>query len=333
MKILPLTLASIFAAVAAAGFAQTSGSPEPLRQGPAAQAHFAAAGKIAGADYDTAAKRLCMLRVGAPEGAAHPHRLAPVKLFDNLWYIGTDYVGTFAIKTSAGIILIDTMNNPEDANTIVLPGLKQAGLDPAQLKYILLSHGHFDHFGGAATIKAAFPGVRIGSSDADWDLMAKTPSGGVMKLEDVSFVMPAAPKKVYVITDGQKLTLGDETLTLLLTPGHSPGTVSFIIPVTDHGVKHTVAIWGGNAVPGPLAAQKQMRASLEHFKAATAAAHVDAEAAIHPPYDNGPARLAKAAARGPKDPNPYVIGENNFARFTGWMGECIDGHIASWPAG
>jgi metallo-beta-lactamase class B len=292
-------LAGLFAVIAATGLAQTAATPEPLRQGPAAQAHFAAASKIAGVDYDTAAKRLCMLRVGAPEGAAHPHRLAPVKLFDNLWYIGTDYVGTFAIKTSAGIILIDSMNNPEDAKTIVLPGLKQAGLDPAQLKYVLLSHGHFDHFGGAATIKAAVPSVRIGSSEADWNLMAKTPAGGVMKLEDVTFVIPAPPQKDYVITDGQTLTLGDETLTLLLTPGHSPGTVSFIVPVTDHGVKHTVAIWGGNAVPGPLAAQKQMRASLDHFKAAAVAAHVDAEVAIHPPYDNGPARRARAAARGP----------------------------------
>ena len=330
MKISTLTLAGVGVLAASLAWAQNA-PPEPLRSGLAAQAHFRAAEKIAGEEYATAARRLCTPITGAPAGFADPHRIPPTKVFDNLWYIGTDYVGTWAVKTSAGIILIDSMNNPEDARNIIIPGVRQAGLDPAQLKYVLLSHGHFDHYGGAATLRTTTPDLRVGSSEADWALMAASPRGGTMTVGDVSIPMPAPPEKDYVVADGQKLTLGDTTLTLLLTPGHSPGTVSFIVPVTDNGVKHTVAIWGGNAAPGTVAAQKQMLASLGHFRASAKAAHVDAEAALHPPYDNGPARLAKVAARKPGEPNPYVIGEAGFERFTEWMSECIQGRIASWP--
>src|SRR4029078_3992247 len=53
------------------------------------------------------------------------------------------------------------------------------------------------------------------------------------------------PTRDMVVSDGQKLTLGDTTLTFTLTPGHTPGTVSTLIPVKDNGTAHLVAEWGG----------------------------------------------------------------------------------------
>src|SRR5262249_57673245 len=56
------------------------------------------------------------------------------------------------------------------------------------------------------------------------------------------------PKREMLATDGQKLTLGDTTLTLYITPGHTPGTISFLIPVKDNGKPHVVALWGGTGL-------------------------------------------------------------------------------------
>ncbi|PYR64738.1 MAG: hypothetical protein DMF88_22270 [Acidobacteria bacterium] len=79
--------------------------------------------------------------------------VAPFKVFDNLYYVGEKMLhgaspSAWAITTSEGIILIDALfgNSVEDE---IVGGLKKMKLDPADLKYLILSHGHADHIGGA----------------------------------------------------------------------------------------------------------------------------------------------------------------------------------------
>ena len=109
---------------------------------------------------------------------------------------------------------------------------EEARLDPATIKYAIVSHGHGDHSGGAKFLQDHF-GTRIILSAADWDLLERS-SG-------------TKPKRDMVATDGQKLTLGDTTLTMYLTPGHTLGTISTLIPVKDGGKPHLAAAWGGTA--------------------------------------------------------------------------------------
>jgi metallo-beta-lactamase class B len=116
----------------------------------------------------------------------------------------------------------------------VVGGLRKLGLDPAQIKYVLVSHAHYDHVGGAAFLQDSYD-ARVVISEADWELLGRA-TGTWRK-----------PKKDMVATDGQKLTLGDTTLTLHLTPGHTLGTVSTLIPVRDAGKPHMAAYWGGSA--------------------------------------------------------------------------------------
>jgi len=127
-----------------------------------AQTHVANALKIGGTDMADTAKWFCTAtgpqRVALARQAQGLPRLpttpiGPIKLFDNVTYIGFNDVGAWVVPTSAGLILFDTLNTTDDAMKVIEPEMMKAGLDPAQIKYILISYGHADHFGGASYLQ------------------------------------------------------------------------------------------------------------------------------------------------------------------------------------
>jgi metallo-beta-lactamase class B len=172
----------------------------------------------------------------APPAAGPPARdtwhAEPVKVFDNVYFVGQTEYSAWAITTSAGIILMDAIFDYSVEDEVV-NGLTALGLDPAQIKYVVISHAHGDHVGGAGFLQKR--GARIVMSAADWALM------------ESSKVAYLKPTRDIVATDGQKLTLGDTTVTLHVTPGHTLGTVSSLIPVKDGNRRHVAAYWGGTA--------------------------------------------------------------------------------------
>src|SRR5688500_9580719 len=155
---------------------------------------------------------------------------APVKVCDNLYWVGQTEYTAWAVTTSEGIIVIDPLYGYSVEEEVV-NGLTKLGLDPKSVRYVVVSHAHQDHVGGAALLQER--GARVVMSAADWDYLATDP-GRWQKA-----------KKDIVATDGYKLTLGDTTLTLYLTPGHTPGTISTIIPVRDGSNRHVAMLWGG----------------------------------------------------------------------------------------
>ena len=80
--------------------------------------------------------------------------LEPGKAFDNLYFVGLPSVSAWAISTSAGIILVDALNNSKDAETAIVPGLRSVGLDAAQIKYLIITHSHGDHYDSADRFNA-----------------------------------------------------------------------------------------------------------------------------------------------------------------------------------
>lgn len=301
------------------------------------QDHFDAATMLAA--QDLAGRNLYDCKI-PPEAAAPtgtPIVAPPTKVFDQLYYIGTNIVASWALVTSDGIIQIDTLNNERDAKDIIVANYKKAGLDPANIKYIILTHGHFDHFGGAKYLQETYhPHVLM--SAADWDMVA-------VGAKEPGF--PPPPARDMDITDGQKLTLGDETITFYVTPGHTPGTISMLIPVTDHGVKHLLSFWGGSALPRsfePAGKPGRMdaglltyRQSFERFLKIGEDAGVDGFIANHPYrdqtfIDGKDDKLTKLAARKPGDPSPW-IGRSTYIRYMVISLECMDGQIAWIDAG
>lgn len=101
--------------------------------------------------------------------------LTPTKVFDNLYCIGTKSVVAWALQTFDGIILIDSMWDNNDAQ-LIIDGMEKLGLNPQDLKYILISHGHGDHYGGAQYLKDKY-NAKIFMSNTDFYYMNNTFDG------------------------------------------------------------------------------------------------------------------------------------------------------------
>ncbi|MEJ1969102.1 MAG: MBL fold metallo-hydrolase [Rhizomicrobium sp.] len=246
----------------------------------------------------------------------------PTKVFDNLYYVGLGEVGAWAITTSDGIILIDTLDNTQEAQTYIVGGLKTLGLDPAQIKYVIVSHGHGDHYGGSKYLQETFH-AHVLLSPVDWALM-----DSYYPLRNGRPTVPPPAHDVDVV-DGQKLTLGDTTLQLYITPGHTPGTVSAIIPVKLHGATHLLSFWGGTAFYSlaTVADGERYENSLARFSAIARAAGVEGVISNHPVFDGTVQRIGEMAAS-PDAPNPFLTGKERTAQYYEVLGDCLKADVA-----
>ena len=313
--------------LSALGLAATLGGLAVAGQSPAtAESHVAAAKAAAGTDHLGLFGSLCS-PVPDPPGAPPPPRSAwhadPVKVFDNLYFLGMTEYSAWAVTTSEGIIIVDALYDYSVEDEVV-GGLKALGLDPAQIKYVLVSHGHRDHAGGASYLQQHF-GARVLLSAADWDLLA-TDTGPWPK-----------PKRDMVVVDGQRLTLGDTTLTMYLTPGHTAGTISTLIPVKDRGTPHLVAEWGGTAFNWTRPSLRiryitperpdkfwfdAYASSARRFRDIVTRTGADIVMSNHTNYDGSKTKLPALANRKAGDPHPYVIGNEGVRRYLTVADEC-----------
>ena len=262
----------------------------------------------------------CRRGSSQPQALFGPGAPPPTKLFDNLYYVGLNSVGAYVVKTSDGLILLDSLNNTDDVRNTLLPGMKRLGLDPAQIKYVVISHGHGDHYGGAKYIAGAYK-ARVIASAADWDFMHQKRPAAAGQSGTLAPNFGEPPERDVFAEDGQKLTLGGLTITMVLTPGHTPGTLSFIVPVFDKGHPHMLAMWGGTNVPNVDEAQRQYLASFEHFERFTKPMGVDAELSNHPFVDGSLAKMEALRANA-DGPNPFVIGPTRYGDYTGVLKNC-----------
>jgi len=290
---------------------------------PAAQAHIAKAREIAGADLAYLVTLFDKQPGGGGGGEGRPPSakdagtFKPAKIFDDLYVIGEASVVIFALTTPKGIVLIDSGYGyfPEQ---IILPQMAKLGLRPADVKYVLITHGHPDHAFGAGYFQAK--GARIMASDADWDAMENPrsgPGGG-----------PGAqgtfPKRDLTITDGQKFTFGDLNIDFYLTPGHTAGTVSMLIPVKDRGATHTAALWGGSGFSRFASLAKSYPASLKRFANLADRAKADVFLSNHPFVDGSIEKVAALQTRAAGAPNPFVVGQKKTRRIHDVIYECAE---------
>lgn len=158
----------------------------------------------------------------------------PFQIFDNVYYVGIDWVAAYLIETGDGLILIDSLYG--SWLPVLLNNIRELGFDPADVKYLINTHGHFDHAGGSALFQKVY-GSRVVMTAEDWQVAQAKP-------ELAAFYMPT-PRVDMVAEDGDTISLGDNTITLYKTPGHTEGVLSLGYTGKDGNDTHSILTLGG----------------------------------------------------------------------------------------
>jgi len=233
----------------------------------------------------------------------------PAKVFDNFYFVGGKIHSSWALKTREGIILFDTIF-PYNSEELIIGGMQKLGLDPKDIKYLIVSHSHQDHIGGAEMIQTRYRS-RVVMSGPDWDLVEKLPNR----------FKTMAPKRDIVATDGMKLTLGEATVSIWFTPGHTDGTTSFTFQVLDRGRPVNVVYSGGTALVYewtlPDWSIKNLStyiASQRHLAAKAKETGATVLISNHSEFDNAYNKTRMLAGRG-DGPHPFEIGSDWVQRY------------------
>jgi metallo-beta-lactamase class B len=314
MKSLIGSIGAVLFTIAGIASAQTSN--------PTVDGYIATAKAAAGTDWAGTFLRLCIPPSAVPQAAggqagsgraggrgAAPRTPAretwyaePAKVADNLYFLGTKVHSAWAIVGSQGIVVIEALFDYA-AREEILDGLKKVGLDPKNVKYVILSHAHGDHDGGAPLLQDSIKDVHIIYGAEDWDAVDKRTAGKA--------------KRDIVGTDGMKVSVGDASVQIVTMPGHTPGTLSYLFEVRDNGKPLRIAYVGGTAISfngstayydGYIASSKKMAKAAADYGATVLMSN-------HSEFDDGYLKAHTAANRKPGAPNPFEVGADGVARY------------------
>lgn len=304
---LTATLAAMVATCPTAGFAQatpaTAGIPQP---------HLAEARRIAA--EENAWKHTALITCYPEEGQAAQKIIKdppPSRAFDNLYFLGNGIVASWALDTPEGIVLIDAMTDKAEVDQFIIGGLQKLGIDPARIKIILVSHGHGDHYGGAKYLQDTY-GAKVYMPRVDYDMAAKSTGGDRRPL----------PRLDTDLRDGDTVTLGGKSIKTFVTGGHTPGSISLLLPVSDKGRPATIAYFGGitnrNIAP---AMHEAYDGWTRRFQQIATENKVEGFIGNHPSFDDVAGKLAHIVER-PTRPNPFLVGTESTVHFLRVLQQC-----------
>ncbi|CAB1245462.1 Lactamase_B domain-containing protein [Ruminococcaceae bacterium BL-4] len=229
-------------------------------------------------------------------------------IFDDLLIVAQRETNCFVLKTNDGLIIIDAIWPSKKAFDSIVAAIKDVRWNPDTIKKLLLTHGHVDHTGCGK-----------------WFVKQYHVDTYLSKVDDIFWqehpTKPDRPEtwKDYAIDhylqDGDTVTLGDKTIFVYSTPGHTPGCLSYIFPVTENGENHMAALWGGTTPPWTKTEVKQYLKSLDYFVGEAMNKHVDVALSNHTAIDNGLERIAYSRKRLAYMPNIYIIGPDGFQKY------------------
>ena len=309
----PIISASILAATCAIAWSQT-----PART---VDSYIGAAKVAAGTDWAGTFLRMC---IPPPVGAARPPAAnrtiparetwyaEPARVADNFYFLGTKVHSAWALVGNQGIIIIEALFDYA-AKDEILDGLKKLGLDPNKVKYVILSHAHGDHDGGAKLLQDTIPSVHLVYGAEDWDAIDKAATH-----------MGGKPRRDMTGDDGMTIAVGDASLRIVTMPGHTPGTLSYLFEMRDHGKPMRVAYVGGTAIPFNADAEYYDRYIASSKKMAKAAAEYGATALLsnHTEFDNAFFKAHAAEDRRNSETNPFDVGADAVARYFTVVEDC-----------
>lgn len=237
----------------------------------------------------------------------NPHRYAvePFRIFGNLHFVGNADVSAHLIDTGAGLILIDT-TYPTTA-ALLVHSIWEMGFNPGDIEYIIHTHGHYDHIGATRLLKSISGATTfLGSGDME---MLDNPDLVLNFVGFHSHVEPIEPD--VIMNDGDVITLGEASIRVVATPGHTNGCVSLFFEVTENGKTMTAGLHGGVGLNtlnpgfvdrfGPVYSKADFINSLNRVKSEK----VDIVLGNHTIQNNTLAKRQKML-NNPQGPNPFV---------------------------
>jgi metallo-beta-lactamase class B len=170
--------------------------------------------------------------------------IAPFRIADNLYYVGSKDLASYLVVTPQGDILINS--SLETSPALIQKSVKQLGFRFRDIKILLISHAHADHDAGSAKI-IQLTGARYMVMDSD---VLVVESGGATDFHYPNDHYP--PVRVdRVLHDGDQVKLGDAVLVAHKTPGHTRGCTTWTMRAMLGGSMRDVVIVGSwNVNPG-----------------------------------------------------------------------------------
>lgn len=250
----------------------------------------------------------------------------PFQLVGNIYYVGTGGIAVYVIKTSQGLILMDTAMS--QSTGMIKDNIAKLGFKVADIKIVLNSHAHLDHTGGFAEIKKE-TGAQLIAGERDKPLL----EGGYYPGDEKNEALAFPPVKVdRTVKEGDKVTLGDTTLTPHATPGHSPGCTSWEMTVKDGDQSREVLFFcSGTVALNKLVGQPTYPGIVDDYRATFAkvkAMKIDVLLGPHPEVYGMQAKRAQM-----KDgaPNPFVK-PDELATYATGLSEEFDKQLAKQTA-
>lgn len=171
----------------------------------------------------------------------------PWKPFDNVDFVGVCWVSAWLVHTDDGVVLIDTLYGP--FKKMIVENIEKTETDLADIKYVMMSHGHFDHVGGASALKPLLPNAKFVMTQGGWDEAVESAAKSQGGPRAWDMIEPEV-----VVKDGDEIVVGSNIFKVIETPGHTWGTASFIYDVKDGDDTYRAITIGGlglNAIEGP----------------------------------------------------------------------------------
>jgi metallo-beta-lactamase class B len=230
-------------------------------------------------------------------------RITPFRAFDDAYFVGVCWVSAWLLPTPQGHFLIDTLHEPHTAE--LLDNIRKAGFDPQDIRYVLITHGHFDHAGGAARLKRELKNARFVMTETGWAEAIASASASTGKPGAWEMI----PRDI-VGREGDTWTLAGRTVTMLETPGHTLGTASYLYDVHDGARAYRAVTVGGlglNAIQNSRQVELYLEsvAKLDRL-AASGSRPVEVHLTTHPFSTGLMEQRAALARRHAGEPQPLV---------------------------
>jgi len=231
-------------------------------------------------------------------------RVAPFQVFDNLYYVGAKWVSAWVLETDQGLIVFDSLYG--ELTDIVIDGIRELGMDPNDIRYLVVTHAHYDHIGGARRMQDEFGAVVL-MTEEDWN----------MTDEPAIYQEYAKPIRHLTVTDNGTLNLGRTSLRFFKTPGHTPGVLSTRFTVYDGGFPHTAFMFGGVGLNFSGVERTQMY--IDSVKRLQQMGDIEVNVPNHEGSGEVFDRYELLEDRRDGEPHPFVDPE----RYTAWLDQLL----------